>query len=263
MLFARARSVLGLALFFLSFAAYAMATVEAMKGEVRAGDAALGVNQRVLPGALVTTGPNSSVILAFDDGQKVVLDQNTEFKMHDFKTGQTDARDDRSVFDLFKGALRVVTGLAAQRNRQGFYLRTAQATIGIRGTDFMVAIVNPTYLSVIEGAVSVVNTAGTVGFGAGSFGMVQASTTLAAAIPAAQLPAQAAAAFKSLGAVPVAVAGGAAPGAPGTAAGTAAGGVGMGTAAAVGAAIAAGAAALGGGGSDATTTHSTTVTHGQ
>jgi hypothetical protein len=36
-----------------------------------------------------------------------------------------------------------------------------QATIGIRGADFMVVLVNPAYLPVLRGAVGVTNAAGT------------------------------------------------------------------------------------------------------
>jgi len=89
------------------------------------------------------------------------------------------------------------------RNRQVVALRTPQATIGIRGTDFMVALVNPVYVSVLQGTVTATNAAGTVAFGAGAIGSIETSTTLAAEIPASALPAAAAAAFSNLSAAAV------------------------------------------------------------
>jgi hypothetical protein len=239
-------------------AALAQGVVQSMNGDVRAGPAgqpgaAIAVNQRLAVGAAVTTGPDAQAILRFDDGQQVVLHQNTEFRIVDFRYEASEPKLDRTVFDLIKGALRMASGAIVGRNRQAVALRTPQATIGIRGTDFMVALVNPAYVSVLEGAVSVTNAAGTVGFGAGSLGTVANSATLAAAIPASALPAAASAAFGSLSSVAgVAAAGGAAEGAAGTAG--AAGGVSAGTAAAVGAAAAA-AAAVGAANRSSSTTH--------
>jgi hypothetical protein len=230
-------------------AAYANGVVQSLKGDVKAGPvgqtaATVAVNQRLMPGTAVTTGADAQVILRFDDGQQVVLNQNTEFRIVDFRYDASDAKQDRTVFDLIKGALRMASGAIAGRNRQVVALRTPQATMGIRGTDFMVALVNPAYVSVLEGAVSVTNAAGTVAFGAGSFGTVANSAALATAIPASALPAAASAAFGSLSTAAGVAAGGTAAGAAGTA-GVAAGTT-AGTAAAIGAAAAAAAAVAAG-----------------
>ena len=133
-----------------------------------------------------------------------------------------------------------------------FKLRVPQATIRIRGTDFMVAIVNPAVISVGTGAVGASNAGGTVVFGAGSFGSVASSSTLAVAIPGSAVPPAAAAAFSSMGAVPGVVAGGMAPGA---AAGGTVAGMSTGTAVAVGAVVAAGVIAAGNEDSSTTVTH--------
>jgi len=245
----------------LPLAAYANGVVQSMKGDVKAGPvgqaaAPVAVNQRLTPGTAVTTGPDAQVILRFDDGQQVVLNQNTEFRIVDFRY-EGDSKLDRTVFDLVKGALRMLSGAIVGRNRQVVALRTPQATIGIRGTDFMVALVNPAYVSVLQGVVSVTNAAGTVAFGAGSFGSVATSAALATAIPASALPAAASAAFSSMSAAAgVAAAGAAAEGAAGTAG--AASGASVGTAAGVAAAaaaVAAAAAANRGSSSNLTTTH--------
>ena len=232
----------------LPLAAYANGVVQSMKGDVRAGPVGqtartVAVDQRLTPGTAVVTGADAQVVLRFDDGQQVVLNQNTEFRIVDFRYDASDAKADRTVFDLIKGALRMASGAIVGRNRQAVALRTPQATMGIRGTDFMVALVNPAYVSVLQGAVSVTNAAGTVALGAGTFGTVATSAALATAIPASALPAAASAAFSSMSAVAgVAAAGGASAGAAGTGAAGGAGGVGA-AGVAAGAAAAAGVAA--------------------
>ena len=215
---------LGLLAAFSAAGAFAAAVVQSIQGDVRAGPIGKPVtgvtrDQRLASGTTVVTGPDAQVILRFDDGQQVVLNHSTHFRIVDFRYLEEDPTMDRSVFALLKGALRIVSGAIATRNRQAVALRTPQATIGIRGTDFMVALVNPAYISVLEGAVTATNAAGAVAFRAGSIGMVPASAELAGAIPASTLPAAAAAAFSNLSAAAVVgAAGGAATGA-GTAAG--------------------------------------------
>ena len=232
----------------LPLAAYANGVVQSMKGDVKAGPVGqtartVAVDQRLTPGTAVVTGADAQVVLRFDDGQQVVLNQNTEFRIVDFRYEASDSKMDRTVFELIKGALRMASGAIIGRNRQAVALRTPQATIGIRGTDFMVALVNPAYISVLQGAVTATNAAGTVALGAGTFGSVATSAALATAIPASALPAAASAAFSSMSAAAgVAAAGGASAGAAGTGAAGGAGGVGA-AGVAAGAAAAAGVAA--------------------
>src|SRR5467141_144044 len=95
----------------LPLAAYANGVVQSIKGDVRAGPpgqpgTAVAVDQRLNPGSSVVTGADAQVILRFDDGQQVVLHQNTEFRIVDFRYDASDS--DRTVFDLVKGALRML-----------------------------------------------------------------------------------------------------------------------------------------------------------
>jgi hypothetical protein len=176
-------------------AAQASAVVQAFSGDVRAGGAPVTQDQRLFRGASIATGSGSQVILRFDDGQQVILNQNTEFRIVDF---QYSAAAPRGVFDLVRGALRVVSG-AIGRSGDAFQLRTPQMTIGLRGTDFMVAVVNPGYVSVLQGSVTVTNAAGSAVFSQGATAMAVSSATMPTAITAAQLPAAATTAFANLG----------------------------------------------------------------
>ena len=228
-----------------SLAAFSAALVETASGNVRAGASAAAAtavrkDQRILPGSVVVTGPKSQAILRFDDGQAMVLSENTEFRVAAYTFVTDEPKKDQFVFELLKGALRSVSSLIGRRNPQAYTLRVPQATIGIRGTDFMVAVVNPAFVSVINGSIGVSNAAGAATFGAGATGTVASPTAIATAIPASALPAPVASTFSQLSSI--AVAAGAA-----QAAGAAAGGVTAGTAAAIAAGVAAAAAAASGG----------------
>src|SRR5262245_48124557 len=118
--------IAGLLALALPLAAFASAVVQSMQGDARANGQPVKQDQRLNPGTTLTTGPNSQLVLRFDDNQRVVLNQNTEFRIVDFRFNSPNQRDDRSVLDLVKGALRVVTGTISGRNPASFQLRTPQ-----------------------------------------------------------------------------------------------------------------------------------------
>ena len=156
-----------------SIPGFAAALVESVSGDVKAGVSAaqataLARNQRVETGSVVITGPKSLIVLRFDDGHAVALNENAEFSVTQYTYAKDDAAQDKSVIELLKGAMRSITGLIAQRTPAAYELRIPQTTIGIRGTDFMVALVNPAYMNVLNGAIAVTNSAGVATFTAGA-----------------------------------------------------------------------------------------------
>jgi hypothetical protein len=206
---------------------FANGVYQSVRGEVKAAAGAgalvsVARDQRIAPGTTVLTGPGAQAIIRFDDGHTVVLNENTEFRVNQYSFDRARPQSDNIAVQLFKGALRSVSGLIASRSRTSFALIAPQATIGIRGTDFMVALVNPAYLSVLQGTIGVSNTAGAAAFSAGATATVASSTALAVAIPAAALPASVAATFNNLGSVAISAG---ATGATGAAAGGVTGGM--------------------------------------
>lgn len=233
-----------------SVSAMAAALIESVTGAVRAGPStaaatAVTVGQRLTTGTTVVTGAKSQVILRFDDGQAMVLNDDTEFRIADYAFSEKEPAKDRFVFDLLRGAARSVTSLLTRRTANAYALRVPQATIGIRGTDYMVAVVNPLYLTVAQGAITAANTAGTLTFAAGATGMVASSVTLPLSIAATSLPAGVSSAFSQLGSLSVSTAG-----AAGSSASSGAGtstGAGSGAGTGAGAGSSAGAAGAGAG----------------
>jgi len=226
-----------------SSAALADAVISSMKGDVRIGTDAAINTQRVFTGMTINTGPGAQAILKFDDQQQVVLNENTTFKIADFRYRAAEPRNDRAVFDLLQGALRFISGIVGARSPHTVALRVPQATIDIRGTDFMVVLVNPAYVNVVSGSIAATNSAGTVVFGPGSIGSIASSSALATPIPGTALPGAASGAFSNLAAAQVtaavtpAVAEGVAAGAATGAAAAPTAGIGAAIAVGVGAAI--------------------------
>ncbi len=209
---------------------FANGVFENVRGDVKAAQgaaapASVARNQRFVPGTTILTGPGAQAIMRFDDGHAVVLNENSEFRINQYSFDKDRPQGDNIAVQLFKGALRSVSGLISNRNRQAFALIAPQATIGVRGTDFMIALVNPAYLSVLQGTITAANTAGTAAFSAGATASVASATTLAAAIPASALPASVASTFGNLSSVAVGAAGAGAAGGAGAATGAAAGGI--------------------------------------
>jgi hypothetical protein len=189
--------------------AHAAALVADLEGDVRISVAggksrAILPGQRVNSGSLVTTARGARVKLRFDDGQWAALHEDTRFRIEDFRYQPSEPAADRAVFVLLRGALRIVTGALGRRNPEAFTLRTSKMIVGVRGTDFMVAVANPTYLSVLQGAVTAKNAGGTATFSAGDVGAATDGATLAAAIQANALPMAVTSAFGSLGALRIA-----------------------------------------------------------
>ena len=251
--------LLGLIALALPAAALANGVIQSMRGDVRANGSPVSQEQRFTPGTRFTTGADSQAVLRFDDGQQVVLNQNTEFRVVDFTLNADNPRQNRAVFDFVKGALRIVTGAIGRNNPAAFQIRAPQATIGVRGTDFMLTIVNPLYVSVLSGSIGATNAAGTTIYTAGQFGIIGSAGALGAVIPAGAVPAGVTSTFGAMGAVPGVGAGAAGAGAAGAAASgagiaTGTGGAAIGAAAAIGA-VAVGAAAAASGNQNSATHH--------
>jgi hypothetical protein len=135
-------------------------------------------------GEMVVTGANSYARMKMTDDSQIMLRPNTRFHIEDYNLSEK-PEENRSFFSLLKGGFRSVTGLVAKRNRTNYRVRTAVATIGIRGTDYAVrecknddcVDVDPVpadglYLEVAEGGVDLTNEGGTQDFEAGEFGYV-------------------------------------------------------------------------------------------
>ena len=225
--------------------------------------APVGNRMRIEAGRTVSTGPGGKVILRFDDGMQVALNENTTVKIveYKFRDASLAAKEDLATLELSRGAVRVVTGLMVERSPKAFMLRGPQAELQVRdAADFSVALVNPMYLAVHQGIVVMSNQAGRLALAQGSTVQIANANAVPLTMQASAMPQVATQAFQNLQVAGLTTPGAAASGALPTTAAASGTGFGIGTPALfMGAAAAAAAGALNSGGDDegggSSTTH--------
>ncbi len=120
-------------------------------------------------GAVVRTGAQSSAMLAFDDGSRVLVRQASELRL---------VQSDRRALDggfivqleLVRGALQNAVTPRTQGPRTRFEIRTPAAVAAVRGTEFRLHTdAGTTWTEVLHGSVELASTSGAVqaqaGFG--------------------------------------------------------------------------------------------------
>jgi hypothetical protein len=88
----------------------------------------------VYEGDTLETGPNSMAVLVFRDNSRVTLQAETSFKVERYQYHAK--KSDNIFFRMFKGGLRVFTGVVVRRNARNFKIGTPTAVVGVRGTGF-------------------------------------------------------------------------------------------------------------------------------
>jgi hypothetical protein len=177
----------------LSFAQRAQGYVQEASGNVSAQvgagqPARVEKGQTLVNNATITTAPQSFAVLKFEDGTAVLLKENTAFQIQNYTYNPKAPENANAIFNLVRGGLRMVTGLVTSRNRDALKVATPLATIGIRGTEFIAELVNPLFIQVVNGVISITNGAGTVLFSVGQTAVVSSSTTLGGVVPMSQVP---------------------------------------------------------------------------
>ena len=109
---------------------YAFGSVNAV---AKSGSRTLSKGDLVYSGETVSTTRGRAQI-KFTDGGFASLQPNTDYEIDDYNfEGKADGNE-RSFLNLLKGSVRLVTGVIGKANRRNFRIKTAVATIGIRGT---------------------------------------------------------------------------------------------------------------------------------
>lgn len=124
---------------------------------------------KVTQGDTAITGAGGYARIEMTDGGEMVLRPNAALKIEAYSFEPTKPESDSFIFSMLRGGLRTVTGLISKRgDKDSYKLRTATATIGIRGTQFDLRVCQAdcgtlpdgTYVAVKSGAVQAANTAG-------------------------------------------------------------------------------------------------------
>ena len=167
-------------------------TVSQLSGtlSVRKADGSVRIlsqRSQIDSGDSLNTQRDSYAQIKFADGAQITLKPNTSVRIERFSFVESEPKNDGFLYSLVKGGLRAITGLVGKRGDSDAYkLSTETATIGIRGTSFGAddctgasAVEGPckglepaVYVSVTDGEIVATNSAGSVSFLAGQFGMI-------------------------------------------------------------------------------------------
>jgi hypothetical protein len=86
----------------------------------------------------IITGPESAVGIVMRDGTLLSLGPKSIFQLGEFHFDPV-KHDGNMFISLLKGSMRFVTGMLGKRHPEAVSIRVHTATIGIRGTDFVVS----------------------------------------------------------------------------------------------------------------------------
>ena len=136
------------ALLFSHFAATAQAAdagnIERASGTVTVASAngqprAAGANTKIQSGDTLTTDAKSEALVKMADNSVVALRPNTTFQFTNFKFEEKPT--DSTLSTLIRGTARMISGLIGKASPSNVSVKASTATIGIRGTDFEVAVI--------------------------------------------------------------------------------------------------------------------------
>ncbi len=146
----------------------------------------LQLQSEVASGDTLVTDAQSYALLRFIDNSELTLRPNTTVAIDQFSFDGAHPESDRAAYTLVKGGLRSVTGLLGKRSKEKFVMKTPSATIGIRGTTFLLEYITVAgepaaspgldaglHVHVSEGGISLINDAGQFQYDAGQFGYIK------------------------------------------------------------------------------------------
>ena len=115
------------------------------KGQVMAKDLngemqTLEINSPIYEGDRITTGMDSTAFIAMDDGAEIYLKQDSVVKISAYVITPGFGKDSSSILDLIRGGLRKITGSIGASALSNYQVQTGLATIGIRGTEYVVKL---------------------------------------------------------------------------------------------------------------------------
>lgn len=160
---------------------YGRASAMSANGDIRN----LSKNSKIHSNETITTTDHTHVRIKLKDESYIMLRPNSRFVIENFRFQKNDK--DRGFFTLLKGGFRTVSGLI--RNKLKYRYRTTVATIGIRGTGFMVRMCNADcfdidpvppdglFLEVTDKTVVLTNGAGSFTYNAGQFVYIAGGNT--------------------------------------------------------------------------------------
>jgi len=127
----------------LAFADDSVGTIKSTKGEVgilrNGSNIQASAKMKLMKSDKIITGPNSSAGVTLQDGTLLSFGPKSVSQLNEFQYDPV-SRDGNMLISVLHGSMRFVTGLMGKHNASAVNIRTSTATIGIRGTDFIVSV---------------------------------------------------------------------------------------------------------------------------
>ncbi len=118
-------------------------TIKTVKGDVniiRDGSAIKAANRMKLKTSdKIVTGARSSIGIILRDDTLIAFGSKTVSKLDKFRYDPI-KRDGNLLISMLKGSMRFVTGWLGKRKPEYVSINLPAATIGVRGTDFIVSV---------------------------------------------------------------------------------------------------------------------------
>jgi len=90
----------------------------------------------ILKGDTITTSERAYTQIRMKDGALISLRPKTKLRIIDYNFNGAEDGSERSFMELLAGGFRTITGYIGHLNKQNYRVKTAVATIGIRGTHY-------------------------------------------------------------------------------------------------------------------------------
>ena len=100
----------------------------------------LQINSPIFEGDRIETDAESRLTVLLDDGAEIHLKEDSVVKITEYVMTSGYGKDSSSILDLLRGGFRKVTGSIGASALANYQVQTGLATIGIRGTDYVVKL---------------------------------------------------------------------------------------------------------------------------
>jgi hypothetical protein len=155
---------------FAELAAASVGKVIIAKGETYAIDSAnnarpLQRRSEVLEGDTLVTGGDSEIHIRFEDNAVLALRADSQLKISEYHAA-SNGEQEKVLMELLSGGFRTITGAFGKTDKEAYQIKTPNASIGIRGTNYEALLNNQELLvGVYKGGVKLQNSTGVINLG--------------------------------------------------------------------------------------------------
>ena len=100
----------------------------------------LKISAAIFEGDRLETEPGARLFIPMDDGARVHLKEDSVLKISEYVITTGYDEGSSSILDLLRGGLRKLTGSIGASALANYQVRTGLATIGIRGTEYVIKL---------------------------------------------------------------------------------------------------------------------------